>query len=85
LYYHHVPARSGSARVGGRRINHEIDTCSDCFGCLGYCDLVDTGSDYLVDSIGRPNERKRQLRWWDVYEWSLNMESIWLEKLPKVQ
>jgi hypothetical protein len=51
----------------------------------GYSDLVDTGFNFLVYGIGRPNERQRQLRWWDVYEWSLNMESIWLEKLPKVQ
>ena len=32
-------------------IDHEIDTCSDCFDCLGYCDLVATGSDYLLNSI----------------------------------
>ena len=50
--------------IRGRRRergNHEMDTSSDCFYCLGDFDLVDTGSDFLVYSIGRPNERQRKL------------------------
>jgi len=82
--YHRVSARSERSRRR-KEIDHEMDICSDCFCCSGCSDLVDTSAAFLVYSIGRPNERQRQLRWWDVYEWSHNMESIWLEKLPKVQ